>query len=148
MFGIVERIRYYPEKGKTGVELSTGHLMKNLGLEGDYHAGGGERQISILFTETRGKIISSKEQALCFTRFRENITINCSGQIAPGTKLAIGEALIEITGETKKCHDGCSLNENEKSCPLRGLNPFAKVVQSGFIRTGDSVEIDIDIDKT
>ena len=141
MIGTVEKIRYYPAKGKKGIELSIGNLIKHLGLEGDYHARGGERQISILFSEIRDKILSSAEQELCFTRFRENITIQGSGQIAPGMMLAIGEAVLEITGETKKCHEECSFYKKDGSCPLRDLNLFAKVVKSGFIRAGDRIEI-------
>jgi len=49
MSGIVEKIRIFPEKGVVGVELAEVKLIKNAGLEGDYHADGGERQISILF---------------------------------------------------------------------------------------------------
>ena len=141
MCGIIEKIRFYPAKGKNGIELVEGHLIKHFGLEGDYHAKGGERQISILFSELKDRIINSKEQGLCFDRFRENITISGLKHVTPGVQLAIGGVVLEITNEIKNCHEECSFFEADKNCPLIGLNLFAKVVESGFIRTGDTVEI-------
>jgi MOSC domain-containing protein YiiM len=68
--------------------------------------------------------------------------------LPPGTKLALGEAVIEVTGQP---HTGCAkfmsrfgaealkfVNSAEgKALRLRGLN--AKVVQPGVIRVGDVV---------
>ena len=143
MYGIIERIRFYPAKGKNGIDLFEGHFIKHIGLEGDYHAKGGERQISLLFLGNRNKIIDSKNQGLCVSRFRENVTIRGLEHAAHGMQLVIGEVVLEITGETKNCHEGCQLFDDGKSCPLAGLNIFAKVIESGFVRVGDRVETKI-----
>ena len=140
MHGIIERIRFFSDKGKTGIDLEEASLLKDLGLEGDYHAKGGDRQISLLFAESRDKITASERQGLCFSRFKENITIRGLERVDPGVQLAVGEAVLEITGEIKTCHEECSFYEQGKSCLLAGLNLFAKVVESGIIRTGDRVE--------
>ena len=141
MRGVIERIRFYPEKGSVGVDMTEGLLIKNLGLEGDCHAKGGERQISLLFTENPGKMAESKEKGLCYSRFKENISILglAPDAIRSGTRFEAGEAVLEITGETKHCHEECTLYESGKSCSLAGLNLFAKVLKSGVIRTGDRV---------
>ena len=139
--------------------MTEGHLIKDLGLEGDYHAKGGDRQISLLFTEALNKIdkiekIEDKhKEGLCLSRFKENIAIRGIKSAKPGMRLSFGDAslgaardttrgaALEITGEIKHCHEACSLYDVGKSCPLAGMNLFAKVVQSGLIRAGDSIGI-------
>jgi len=136
MIGVIERIRSFPEKGSKGLELAEGRLIENLGLEGDFHAKGGERQISILFTEPE-----QDEQSFCLSRFKENIKIRLPepAVVQAGTRLKLGEAVLEITEETKHCYKECSLYAEGKLCSLAGLSLFAKVLQGGTIRVGDSV---------
>ena len=148
---VIETIRAYPEKGAAGRELSEAHFVANFGLEGDFHAVGGERQVSLFIAEIRDEIQSQKEsghedsgpeiRGLCFSRFRENITIRGLDMdaLAPGTRLEIGEAVLEITGETKRCHEECPLYETGKLCALAGRSLFAKVVKSGIVCVGDRV---------
>ena len=147
MNGIIERIKVYPVKGEAGKELAEARLIENLGLEGDRHAKGGERQISLLLSEYREQITNEKEAGLCFTRFKENIRIRSldPAAIQPGIRFAAGEAeqhvVLEITGETKHCHEECALYEAGKPCSLAGLNLFARVLKSGVIRIGDEVSL-------
>ena len=146
MSGTIETIRTYPAKGEAGRELTEARLVENMGLEGDFHAKGGDRQISLVSAETRELITRQMEngqgmQGLCFSRFRENISVR--GLTVPGLtvpRLTVGDAVLEITGETKHCHEECSLYEAGKSCPLAGRNLFARVLKGGVIRTGDKVE--------
>ena len=147
MNGVIERIRAYPEKGAAGTELDEAWLVENSGLEGDYHAsgqlfGGGERQLSLFLSESREQMMEAKEKGLCFLRFRENITLRglAAAALKPGSRLAAGEAVMEITGETKRCHEECALYEAGKRCSLAGLSLFAKVLKGGVIRVGDRIE--------
>ncbi len=71
-----------------------------------------------------------------------------AGNLPPGTRLAIGTAVIEVTAEP---HTGCSkfverfgadamkfVNSNERrDLHLRGIN--ARVVHPGVLRVGDTV---------
>ena len=141
MNGIIEKIIIYPEKGAAGVELTEAQFIENLGLEGDCHAKGGERQVSLFFAESREKITGAKEKGLCFKRFGENISVRdiSPSLLIPGVRFAAGEAVLQITKEIKHCHEECVLYESGKPCLLAGQSLFAKVVKSGFIRTGDSV---------
>jgi len=147
MNGTIERITVYPVKGEAGKELTEARLTENLGLEGDRHAKGGERQISILFSEYRKQITNEKEAGLCFARFKENIGIRFlePAAIQPGIRLEIGKAeqqvILEITGVTKHCHEECSLYKAGKLCSLTGMNLFAKVIKSGTVRVGDEVNL-------
>jgi len=147
--GIVERIRMFAAKGAAGVELNEARLIENSGLEGDFYARGGDRQISILLAESRGLAErcnlaeGQEEKGLCSSRFKENILI--SGMppnvLRTGTHLAAGGAVLEISGETKHCHEECVLYKAGKRCRLAGLNLFARIVKSGVIRNGDAVNI-------
>ena len=146
MNGTIERIKIYPVKGEPGKELAEARLIENLGLEGDRHAKGGERQISILLSEYREQITNEKEIGLCLSRFKENINIRFLNPVVikPGIRLEAGEAervVLEITGETKHCHDECALYQAGTPCSLAGLNLFAKVIKGGVIRVGDGVSL-------
>jgi MOSC domain-containing protein YiiM len=141
MDGIIEAIKVYPAKGEAGVELAEVQLIEDSGLEGDFHAKGGDRQISLLFAESRDGNALQKEKGFCFSRFKENISIRgfSPDAVRPGLRLETGEAVIEITGEIKHCHEECELYEAGKSCSLAGLNLFARVLKGGVIAIGDGV---------
>ena len=140
MNGKIEKIIVYAAKGAAGVGLAEARFVENLGIEGDFHAKGGERQVSLLFAESR-EFDASTEQGLCLKRFKENLKIrgSVSPDIKPGTRLSAGEAVLEISGETKHCHEECALYKAGKRCKLAGLNLFARVVKGGFVRVGESV---------
>ena len=149
------RIRVYAEKGAEGKDLSHARLIENRGLEGDYHATGGDRQISIFTAEdlkkTEDFFTAKKDEGLCVSRFRENIMLDGldAGKLKPGMLFMAGEAVLEITSENKHCHDECPLYKKGKKCPLAGKNLFAKVIKSGEIHTGDLfLEEDMDAEFT
>jgi cyclic pyranopterin phosphate synthase len=149
MNGIIETIKVYSAKGTPGEKLSEARLNENLGLEGDFHARGGDRQVSLLCAETRDMIIQQKERGLCFSRYRENITIRGLNleMLRSGARLEAGgvsaekSVVLEITGETKSCHRECSLYEEGKRCPLSGMSLFAKVIKGGILRAGDRITV-------
>ena len=142
MGGIIERIKTYAGKGDAGKELREGRLIENMGLEGDFHASGGERQISLLFGE-RPAQAADEEKGLCTQRFKGNLDIRGIERAAPGMRLAAGEAVLEITGESKYCHAECPLFEAGKRCSLAGMSLFARVVKSGIIRPGDGIAVSL-----
>ena len=139
MSGVIERIRVYPAKGEPGIDAAQARLVENSGLEGDFHASGGGRQISLLFAEARGVMTGAQEKGLCFSRFKENISVGGLGpdELKPGTRFKAGNAVVEITEEGKHCHEECTLYRTGKKCPLAGLSLFARVLKSGVIRNGD-----------
>ena len=149
MNGTIETIKVYSAKGMPGKEVSEAMLKENFGLEGDFHAQGGDRQLSLLCAETRDLMTQQKEKGLCFSRFKENITIRgLCGTLRSGVRLEAGEeadaensVVLEITGETKSCHNECPLYEAGKQCPLSGMSLFVKVIKGGIIRAGDQVTV-------
>jgi MOSC domain-containing protein YiiM len=154
----IEKIMAYSGKEEAGRELAEARLIENMGLEGDCHAKGGERQISLILAETLRQLndFPSKGQnvnghsvrGLCSSRFRANISISgiapASGSrdgMSAGQCLEAGEAVLEIAGETKRCYNECPLYKEGKTCVLAGKNLFARVLKSGVIRPGDDVRI-------
>ena len=142
MTGIIKSIKIYPIKGDAGREVHEANLIEDHGLEGDFHAKGGDRQISLLFAENF--IFDQTKQGLCLSRFRENISIRFSEpvDIHAGMQLKTEEAILEITSETKRCHDECSLYEAGKQCQLAGQSLFARILKGGIVRDGERVYVE------
>jgi cyclic pyranopterin phosphate synthase len=141
MSGTTEKIKAYPAKGKAGKELAEARLIENLGLEGDFHATGGERQVSLLFAESRDALTEQKEKSMCFSRFKENLSIRgmAPNELRPGARLLLGEAILEITAEPKRCHAECALYKAGTPCLLAGRSLFARVLRGGVVRAGSIV---------
>ena len=146
MDGTVEKIRAYPAKGEAGKELNEGKFIENIGLEGDFHAKGGDRQISLYFYDPFDIVdgtLTKNKTPLCHSRFNENITIcgTDASIIQSGMILSSGDVVLEITDETKRCHEECELFKAGETCSLAGLNLFARVVKGGIIQVGDKVKL-------
>ena len=139
--GKVVRLILYPAKGKKGISVESAVLNKDLGMEGDYHATGGDKQITLLSVESRNWMEKVATRGLCFQRFRENITTEGIDleSLKAGHRLLAGTAILEITEVSKHCHEECVLFKKGEPCRLSGQSLFAKVVQSGVIRTGDGI---------
>ena len=75
--------------------------------------------------------------------FAENITTEGVDLISTpiGTKLKIGEAVLEITEHGKICHDRCEIFRTHGRCVMQEEGVFAKVVKSGIVKTNDHIEI-------
>ena len=77
--------------------------------------------------------------------FAENVTTR--GIDLPalplGTRLEIGEALLEVTKIGKECHRGCEILRKTGDCvmPRRGI--FARVVRGGEVRREDTGAYDL-----
>jgi cyclic pyranopterin phosphate synthase len=114
-------------------------LVADLGVEGDAHAEAGKRQVSLLAIEDIESFSASGIAPLPGD-FAENITTR--GVDLPslpiGTRLSIGEAVLEVSQIGKECHEGCAIRKKTGDCimPRRGI--FACVVIGGKVRRGDS----------
>ena len=142
MNGKVADLTRYAAKGVSGEKIQTVQLLEGLGMEGDFHASGGERQISLLFLEQRLWLEAQSVPGLCFKRYKENILLDAisPSALVQGTRVKIGEALVEISGVDKHCFQECPLFKQGQPCILAGQNLFAKVIHSGLVRVGDDVK--------
>lgn len=117
-------------------------LKINHGIVGDAHAGDWHRQVSLLGIESFKKM-EEKGLSLKKGSFAENITTEgiILHHLPVGTKLQIGEAILEVTQIGKECHKGCAIKTTVGECvmPLEGI--FCKVIKEGKIFTEDRIKI-------
>lgn len=58
-----------------------------------------------------------------------------------GTRLRVGEALLEVTQIGKECHMDCAIRKQVGDCVMPREGIFTVVVEEGAIKAGDKVEI-------
>lgn len=130
-------------KGTRKHEVPSIHVQCGHGIVGDAHAGNWHRQISLLAEESVDKM-----RALGLTLqpgdFAENIlTRGLELKSLPiGTRLRVGETLLEVTQIGKKCHNDCEIKKLTGSCVMPTEGIFAIVLQEGEIRPGDTVTVE------
>jgi MOSC domain-containing protein YiiM len=132
------------EKGVRKENIQKGILKKEYGLVGDAHADSGwHRQVSLLAMESIDKM-----RKMGFEvgpgDFAENLT--CEGINLPGlpigTKLRVGdEVVLEISQIGKECHSGCAIFKQTGKCIMPKEGIFARVIEGGEVKTGDSIQV-------
>jgi MOSC domain-containing protein YiiM len=112
------------------------------GIDGDRHAGRADGKRQILLTDAA----DLRELELKPGDLREQVTIDLPGlmSLRAGTRLRIGDAVLELTGECRPCtHIGEHLgaeDPEELRARLEGRRGMlARVAGSGSVRVGDSV---------
>ena len=131
------------EKKKTPKKtVPEGRLIENFGFEGDAHAGKWHRQVSLLGVESIEKAKLGPTNGLCHGVFAENITTEGIElyTLPVGTKLKIGDCLLEISQIGKECHEGCAVSKLVGQCVMPREGVFAVVLQGGTVRAGDAIE--------
>jgi MOSC domain-containing protein YiiM len=119
-------------------------LGANHGIVGDAHAGVWHRQVSLLASEDidamRGKGIE-----IGFGDFAENITTRGVdlASLPVGTRLYLGEAVLEVTQIGKECHSHCAIYRAVGDCvmPRRGI--FARVLKGGEVSCDSDCSYDL-----
>ena len=119
------------------IRLKPGH-----GAVGDAHAGPGRRQVSLLANESVDKLRDSG-LALRAGDFAENIlTEGVALRALPvGTRLRVGDALLEITQIGKECHSGCEIKKQAGVCVMPAEGVFAVVCEGGRVKAKDGIEV-------
>ncbi len=143
MHGIVISINISENKGTTKKAIEEAYIIENYGIEGDAHAGSHwNRQISLLAIESIEKM-KEKGISLNYGDFAENITtVGIDLLSLPvGTKIQIGECILEITQHGKKCHSKCEIFKIVGDCIMPREGVFAKVLKGGKIKVGEIINI-------
>ena len=139
----VVSINISEKKGTPKKKIEKGVLIENYGFEGDAHAGKWHRQVSLLGVESIEKAKLGPTNGLCHGVFAENITT--SGielyTLPVGTRLFIGDAVLEISQIGKECHEGCQISKLVGKCVMPREGVFAVVIKGGEIRPGDAIEV-------
>ncbi len=117
-------------------------FVENFGLEGDRHAGRPLRQVSILNAETVDELARAGipvEPGI----LGENITLEGLPVMAlhVGTRLRIGQAELEITGDRPACREMLEIHPNALKAMVGRAGKMARVVRGGTVRPGDPIEL-------
>ncbi len=80
---------------------------------------------------------------LCSGKFAENITTEGIKlhTLPVGSKLKIGETVLEITQIGKECHHGCEILKQVGSCIMPKHGIFTRVITGREIKANDSIEV-------
>ena len=62
-------------------------------------------------------------------------------ELAVGTTLAAGSALLAVTQIGKKCHNDCEIKRLTGKCAMPSEGIFAIVIRGGVVRAGDKVRV-------
>jgi len=145
MTGKVFSINIGKEKGKPKEMVRSAVFKVGYGIEGDVHAGGGARQISLLSIEEIEKVEAGS--ASCDIDFRpgifaENITtegIELS-KLKNGDMIQIGESVVlKVTQIGKECVSGCHIMKHVGRCIMPKQGVFASVEKGGAVLLHDRI---------
>ena len=143
MAGIVLSVNISEKKGTPKTKVNPGVMIENFGFENDAHAGKWHRQVSLLAQESIEKAKNGPSDGVCHGIFAENITT--SGielyTLPVGTKLKVGECIIEISQIGKECHEGCAISKLVGQCVMPREGVFATVLKGGKVFEGDEISV-------
>jgi len=131
------------KKGIPKSNINSALLIENWGIDGDAHAGDWHRQISLLAMESIERMREKGLPNLQPGIFAENLTTSFINlpTLAIGTKIKIGETILEVTQIGKECHTRCSIFQIAGDCVMPREGIFAKVITGGGIKVNDDVRI-------
>lgn len=130
------------KKGVQKHPVDSIEVKKNHGIVGDAHAGDWHRQISLLGTESVDKVRNILPD-IQPGAFAENILTEgvVLYKLPVGTRLRVGETLLEVTQIGKECHQHCEIRRLTGDCVMPREGIFAIVLEEGVIRPGDALEV-------
>ncbi|WP_321421542.1 MOSC domain-containing protein [uncultured Methanobacterium sp.] len=142
-YGEVIAVCTSPLKQTRKINVKECLVKENHGLVGDAHSNSQtHRQVSLLAQESIDKM---KDMGLDVHPgdFAENITT--SGielvTIPIGTRIQVGDSIMEITQIGKECHNHCAIYLQAGDCIMPREGIFARAITGGKVKTGDKVKI-------
>lgn len=149
MKGTVSATCISEKKGTRKHPVPSVTLKENHGIIGDAHFVQADtpfpyrhRQISLLADESVDTM-RKKDAVLNAGDFAENIlTKGIDLKTLPiGTRLRIGEAVLEVTQIGKECHHDCEIKKLTGQCVMPTEGIFVIVIKGGIIKPGDTIQI-------
>ncbi len=140
----ITSINISPKKGTFKQPVKQAELRVDFGIVGDAHAGNWHRQISLLAQESIDKMTALGLDDLVPGKFAENITTQGMElfTLPVGTRLRLGECLVEVTQIGKECHQHCEIYKKVGQCIMPHEGIFVKVLVPGVVRVGDAIAVE------
>lgn len=139
----IEGLKISSEKKKPYIPKDEIYLC-NMGIEGDRHADGQDKQISVYSIEA-AEIDKTEMQGLCYGSYEANLMLSGVDlkALKKGDVLKIGEsASVMITSHKGKCFDNCDKFNAKLYCTLRANALYAKVLTEGVVKVGDEIVLE------
>lgn len=130
-------------KGEKKINKPEIMLIAGHGVQGDAHADGTHRQLSLLSMEAI-ETMRDKGADVHPGDFAENITTQgiALSECPVGTQFSIGDAiLLELTQIGKECHQGCAIMQQVGSCVMPSRGVFCRILQGGVVRPDDEFRV-------
>lgn len=142
-YGEVIAVCTSPLKQTRKINVKECLVKENHGLVGDAHSSSQtHRQVSLLAQESIDKM---RDMGLDVHPgdFAENITTTGIELIAIpiGTRIQVGDCIMEITQIGKECHNRCAIYLQAGDCIMPREGIFARAISGGKVKTGDKVRI-------
>lgn len=139
---VIRAVCISERKGEQKHPVETIHLRPAHGIDGDAHAGNWHRQVSLLSDESVEKM-RVKFPDIPVGAFAENILTEgiILYELPVGTRLRIGDVLLEVTQIGKECHADCAIRQQVGDCVMPREGIFAIVLEEGTIKPGDGIQI-------
>lgn len=130
-------------KGERKKNVGTCMFLKDLGLEGDAHAGFAHRQVSLLALESIDKM---RKLGLKVGPgdFAENLTTQGLELVTLpiGTRLKAGkEVYMRVTQIGKECHNRCAIYYQAGDCVMPKEGIFTEVLRGGTVSADDEINV-------
>ena len=84
MGAVVRELYVFRQRGQPGEAVESAWFRRGIGMEGDRHAAGGERQTSLLAGEARDWMEKQTEPGLCFRRYNRYHPVKYGGSSGGG----------------------------------------------------------------
>lgn len=137
MNGKIKEIKYCPAKREPFVNMDS-TLIEYKGISSDFHYGD-EVPLSVYF-DMGG---TEYPDGFCTGKFFPNIVVDQiddkSFRIKPDQIIQIGQVRLSVS-KIKKCFSDCPV-ESKQECLYNGACVFAKVLDEGEIKVGDSISL-------
>ena len=133
-----------PEDHYSRVPLQATKLVEGHGIEGDRKGGHPKRQINIMAQESLDQLAPAGFKVQPGEMGEQIIVSGLSADLntlAEGTRLQLGEAIVEITTPRTGCDRFEAIQHKQPSEAAGLLGMMARVVTGGGIRVGDTIKI-------
>ena len=129
-------------KGIRKRDVGQAELRPDWGIVGDAHAADWHRQVSLLAWESIEKMRAVGLNVGAGS-FAENITTAGLSlvDLPVGTRLRLGQALVEVTQIGKECHDRCAIYYQAGDCVMPREGIFVRVREGGLVCNGDTIQV-------
>ncbi len=129
-------------KGVLKENVGEAFFKTGWGIEGDAHAGDWHRQVSLLSAD-KIEAFRARGANVEYGAFGENLVVSGFDfrTLPVGTLFRCGDVLLEMTQIGKECHTSCAIRRQVGDCIMPREGVFAKVLEGGTIKVGDTMEI-------